>query len=164
MMWIFKVVRWSHDRCTKINKSHSVSNGIRLRASSFEIWTANLAQSLTVGTLTNSWSSIFGDSNWNFCKVGYPVGTPKPGTQMQTFLTSKQNIMLLFLSEKKSKPVGYTRTLYSHTGKNIKWAETFVWCLLLIFKVVYQDHLTQLLPFTWDFIALEQRLVWGQEG
>ena len=45
------------------------------------------------------------------------------------------------MSEKKSKPVGYTRTLYLQTGENTKWAETFVWCLLLIFKVVYQDFL-----------------------
>ena len=65
---------------------------------------------------------------------------------------------------KKSKPVGYTRTLYSHTGKNMKWAETFVWCLLLIFKIVYWDHLTQLLSFARDFVAKGQRLVWGQVG
>ena len=71
---------------------------------------------------------------------------------------------LLFFSKKKYKPVGYTRTLYSQTGKNIKWAETFVWYLLLIFKVVYQDHLTQLLPFVWDFITKRPWLVWGQVG
>ena len=56
----------------KEKKSPTVSNGIR--ASSFEIWTANLAQSLTMGTLTNSWSFIFGNSNWKFYKVGYPIG------------------------------------------------------------------------------------------
>ena len=27
-----------------------------------------------------------------------------------------------------------------YTGKNTKWAEIFIWCLLLLFKVVYQDH------------------------
>ena len=43
---------------------------------------------------------------------------------------------------KTKKTLGYTRILYSQTGKNTNWAETFVWCLLLIFKVVYQDHLT----------------------
>ena len=58
-------MRWTCDRCLKINKSPAVSNGVR--ASSFEIWTANLAQSLTVGTQTNSRSFIFGDSNWKFC-------------------------------------------------------------------------------------------------
>ena len=65
MFWIFKAARWTHDRCTKINKSPTVSNGVG--ASSFEIWTANLAQLLTVGTLTNSQSFIFGDANWKFC-------------------------------------------------------------------------------------------------
>ena len=83
-LWIFKAARWTHDGCMKINKSPTVSNGIR--ASSFEIWTANLAQSLTLGTLTNAWSFIFGDSKWTFCKAGYPVGTIKPDIQMQTFL------------------------------------------------------------------------------
>ena len=95
MLWIFKVAKWTCNRWPKINKSPTVSNGVR--ASSFEIWTANLAQSLTVGTLTNSRSFIFGDSNWKFCKVGYPVGPPKPDIQMRTFLTF---LMLLFFSEK----------------------------------------------------------------
>ena len=130
----------------KINKSPTVNSGIR--ASSFEIWTANLAQSLTVGTLTNSQSFIFGDSNWKFCKVGYPVSTPKPYIQMQTFLTWDFCFFILF-GWNKSKPVGYTSTLYSQTGKNIKWAETFVWCLVLIFKVVYQDHLTGIMVSFW---------------
>ena len=39
MLWIFKVARWTHNRCTKINKSPTVSNGIG--ASSFEIWTGD---------------------------------------------------------------------------------------------------------------------------
>ena len=167
MMWIFKVVRWSHDRCMKINKSHSVSNGIR--ASSFEIWTANLAQSLTMGTLTNSQSFIFGDSNWKFCHVSYPVGTLKPDNQMQTFLTWDWFLFFRFyfwVIKKKIKTCWiYTRTMHNlQTGKNMKWAETFVWCLVLIFKVVYRDHLTQLLPFAWDFVAKGQWLVWGQVG
>ena len=85
MLRIFKFVRWTHDRCMKINKSPTVSNGVR--ASSFDILTANLAQSLTVGTLANSRRFIFGDSNWKFCKVSYPVGTQNPDIQMQTFLT-----------------------------------------------------------------------------
>ena len=45
------------------------------------------------------------------------------------------------------------------------WSELkLVWCLLLTFKVVYQDHLTQLLPCAWDFVAKRQWLVWGQVG
>ena len=86
-LWIFKVARWTHNRCTKINKSLTVTVSNGIRASSFEIWTANLAQLLTVGTLTNSQSFIFWDSNWKFCKVGYPVGTLKPDIQMRIFLT-----------------------------------------------------------------------------
>ena len=54
--------------------------------------------------------------------------------------------------------------MYLQTGENMKWAETFVWCLLLNFKVVYWNHLTQLLPFAWDFIMKGQWLVWGQVG
>ena len=49
------------------------------------IRTANLAQLLTLGTLTNSQSFISGDSNWKFYKLSYPVGTLKPNIQMQTF-------------------------------------------------------------------------------
>ena len=85
MLWIFKVARWTRDWCAKINKSPTVSNSVR--ASSFEIWTANLVQLLTVGTLTNLRSFIFEASNRKFCKVGYPVGTQKPNIQMWTFLT-----------------------------------------------------------------------------
>ena len=163
MLWIFKVARWTCDRWPKINISPTVSNGIG--ASSFEIWTANLAQSLPMGTLTNSQSFIFGDSNWKFCKVGYPIGPPKPDIQMQTFLTWDLFIfflMLLFFSEKNQNLLLFKRTMYSQTGKNMKWAETFVWCLLSIFKVGYQGHLTQLLPFTGDFVGKGQQLVWGQ--
>ena len=162
MLWIFKFARWTRDRCTKINKSLTVSNGVR--ASSFEIWTANLVRSLTVGTLTNSRSFIFGVSNWKFCSR-LPVGTPKPDIQMRIFLTWDFYFFYAFIfAWKNPKPVGYTRTLYLQTGKNTKWAETFVWCLLLIFKVTYWDHLTQLLPFAWDFVAKGQQLVWGQVG
>ena len=160
MLWIFKVARWTRDRCTKINKSPTVSNGVR--ASSFEIRTANLAQLLTMGTLTNSRSFIFGDSNWKFCKVGYPVGNLTFGYGHFWLGTFFFNAFIF--DWKKSKPVLYTRTLHLQTEKNTKWAETFVWCLLLIFEVVYQDHLTQLLPFTWDFVAKGQQLVWGQVG
>ena len=161
-LWIFKVARWTRNRCRKINKSSTVSNG--LGASLFEIWTANLAQSLTVGTLTDSQSFIFGDSNWKFCKVGYPVGPINLTFRCGHFWLGISFFYAFIFSWKKSKPVGYTRTLYLQTGKNTKWAETFVWCLLLIFKAVYWDHLTQLLPFARDFIAKGQRLVRGQVG
>ena len=160
---IFKVVRWMCGRWPKINKSPTFSNGVR--ASSFDSWTANLAQSLTMGTITNSQSFSFGNSNWTFCKVGSPSRPPKsPTFRCGHFWLGISFFMLLCFCEKNQKPVGYTRTPYSQTGKNTKWAETFVWCLLLIFKVVYQDHLTQLLPFTRNFVAKGLRLVWGQVG
>ena len=117
---------------------------------------------LNVGTLPNSWSFIFGVSNWKFCNVGYPVGPQKPDIQMRTFLTwDYYFFMLLFFSEKKSKPVGYTNTVFANWEK---YGELKLWCLLLIFKVVYRDHLTQLLPFTRDFIVKGHQLVWGQVG
>ena len=75
-LWIFKVARWMCDSWPKINKSPTFSNGVG--ALSFDSWTANLAQSLTMGTLTNSWSFSFGNPNWKFCKFGYPVGPPNP--------------------------------------------------------------------------------------
>ena len=42
-LWIFKVVRWTHDRQMKINKNPTVSNGIR--------------------------ASSFRELNWKFCSV-----------------------------------------------------------------------------------------------
>ena len=66
-------------------------------------------------SLTNSWSFIFGDSNWKFCKVGYPVGPPKPNIQMQTFLT--WDFLWFYFLAKKSKPVGYTRTVFTNWEK-----------------------------------------------
>ena len=71
--------------------------------------------------------------------------------------------MLLFFSEKIKTCWIHTRTLYSETGK-IQSELKLVWCLLLIFKVVYWDHLTQLLPFKQDFVEKGQQLVWGQVG
>ena len=109
-LWIFKVVRWTHNRCTKINKSPTVSNGRELHPLRFEL-------------------------------------------QIFCFQVKKIN----------KKPVGYT-TMYLQTGKNTKWAEMFMCYLLLTFKVVYQDHLTQSLPFTWDFREKGQWQVWGQMG
>ena len=128
-LWIFKVARWTRDRCTKINKSLTVSNGVG--ASSFEIWTATLAQSLTVGTLTNSWSFIFGVLNWKFCSR-LPRRYPKTWFSDADISDLGKKLMLLFLREKKSKPVGYTRTLYLQTGKNEKYKVSRNFCLVFI--------------------------------
>ena len=146
--WILKVARWTRVRCTKINKSQT-----GIGALSFEIWTANLAVAYR------------GQYLWSFkleiLQSKYPQTWHSDAdiSDLGFFF-----IWFYFCVNFFSKPVGYTRTLYSQMGKNKKWAETFVWCLLLIFKVVYQDHLTQLLPFTWDFVVKGQRLVWAQVG
>ena len=128
MLRIFKVARWTRNRCRKINTSPTVSNGIR--ASSFEIWTANLAQLLTMGTLTNSQSFIFGDSNWKFCKVGYPVGTPKPDIQMQTFLTWDFCFLYFYFWVKKIKTCWiHKNTVFANWEKyEVSWN----FCLVFI--------------------------------
>ena len=163
----FKVARWTHDRWPKINKSLSVSNGVG--ASSFEIWTANLAQPLTMGTLTNSRSFIFGDSNWKFCKVGYPVGPHKPDFQMRTFLTSDFFFffMLLFFSQKKKKKTCwiYKNTVFTNWEKDeVSWNFCLVIIIDLKKKSCIPGSFEQLLPFAWDFVVKGQRLVWGQVG
>ena len=147
MLWIFKVARWTHDRCLKINKSPTVSNDVG--ASFFEIWTANLTQSLTVGTLTNSWSFKLEilPKTWH-----WDVDISDLGFLFLCFYFLVKNIKTCWI---------YKNTVFANLEK---CAETFVCCFLLIFKVVYRDHLTQLLPFTRDFLANGQRLVWGQVG
>ena len=65
--------------------------------------------------------------------------------------------MLLFFSEKNLNLLDIQEHCIGKLG-----AETFVWCLLMIFKILYWDHLTELLPFAWDFVAKGQQLVWGQ--
>ena len=125
-LWIFKVVRWTCNRCTKINKSPTVSNGVG--ASSFVIWTANLAQLLTMGTLTNSQSFIFGDSNWKFCKVGYPAGTQK--FRCRLFWLGIFFFMLLFLSEKIKTCWIYKNTIFANWEKyKVSWNFWFVFII-----------------------------------
>ena len=60
----------------------------------------------------------------------------------------------IYFYVKKSKPVAVF-AIQEHCvhklGKIRSEPKPFVWCLLLIFKVVYQDHLTQLLPIALGF-------------
>ena len=124
-LWIFKVVRWTHKKCMQINKSPTVSNGIR--ASSFEIWTANLAKLLTVGTLTNSRSFIFGDSNWKFCKVSLR----HPKTWHSGADISDLGLLFLYafiFDWTKIKTCWIYKNNVFTNWENMKWAETFVWC------------------------------------
>ena len=133
-LWIFKVARWTRDWFTKINKSPTVSNGVG--ASSFEIWTANSAQLLTLGTLRNSQSFIFGDWNWKCCYVGYPVGTLRPDIQMQTFLI--WYFLCFHFWVKKPQKLLDIKNNICKLGK-IQSELKFIWCLLLMLKVVYWD-------------------------
>ena len=114
-LWIFKVARWTCDRRMKMNKTPPVSNGVR--ASSFEIWTANLAQSLTVGTLTNSRSFIFGDSNWKFCKVGYPVGPQNLTFRCGLFWLGDFFLCLYFWVKKIKTSWVYKNTVFTNWEK-----------------------------------------------
>ena len=125
------------DAC-KINKSPTVSNGFG--ASSFEIWTANMAQSLTVGTLANSLSFIFGDSNWKFCSQ-LPCRHPKSWHSDADIADLGENKLCFYFLMKKIKTCWmYKNTVFAN-WENTKWAKTLIWCLLLIFKVVSWDPL-----------------------
>ena len=108
MLWIFKVARWTHDRCMKTNKSPTVSNGIG--DSSFEIWTANLAQSFTVGTL-----KLMELHLWRFrleiLQRRLPRMHPKTWHSNVDISDLGNFFLCFYFWVKKSKPVGYTRTL-----------------------------------------------------
>ena len=125
-LWIFKVARWTRDRCPKINKTPTVSNGIR--ASSFEIWTANMAQSLTMGTLTNSQSFIFGDSNRKF-RSRLPHSPPKTWHSDAYIYDLGFFFMFLFCSEKIKTCWIYMNTVFANWGKyKVRWN----FCLVFI--------------------------------
>ena len=127
-LWIFKVAWGTRDRCPKINKSPTVSFSVG--ASSFEIWTANLAQSFTVGTLTNSQSFIFGDSNWKFCKVCYPVGPQNLTFRCEHFwLGFFFFLMFLFLVKKIKTCWIYKNIVFANWEKyEVSWN----FCLVFI--------------------------------
>ena len=134
-LWIFKGVRWTHDRYMKINKSPTDSDSNAVGASSFEIWTANLAQSLTVGTLTNSRSFIFGDSNWKFCSR-LPHRHPKTWHSDADISDLGFFHVFIFESKKKSKPVGYIQEhCICKLGKlyEVSWK----FCLVFIIDFFY---------------------------
>ena len=140
-LWIFKVARWTHDRCIKINKSPTVSNNVG--ASAAEIWTAILAQSLTVDTLTNSQSFIFGDSNWKFCSR-LPCRHPK------TWLSEKKRKNCFYFWVNKIKTCWIHKNTANWGKYEVSW--NFLYGVYYrLFKVVYWDHLTQLLPFAKGF-------------
>ena len=71
-----------------------------------------MAQLLTVGNLTNSWNFIFGDSNWKFCKVGYPidVGISDVGFALFLFLSDFFFLNLLDIQEQCLRKLGKIRS------------------------------------------------------
>ena len=111
MLWIFKDAGWIRDRCTKINKSPTVSNGIR--ASSFEIWTANLAQSLTLGRASSSEIQTE-----NFAKSV----TLKPDIQMWTFLIWDFFYAFIWVKKKKKLLDIYKNNVFANRDKyKVSW-------------------------------------------
>ena len=121
MLWIFKVARWTHDWCIKINKSPTVSGSVG--SSSFDILSANLARFHTLGTLTNSQRFKL-EILLSQLPCRHPNKTWHSGEDISDF--GKE--LCFYFGVTKSKPVEDTRTMYSQTGKNTKWAETFIWC------------------------------------
>ena len=141
-LWIFKIARWTRDWCTKINKSPTVSNGVG--ASSFEIWTANLAQSLTMGTLTNSQNFIFGDSNWKFYRSRLLHRHPKTWHSEEDNFYLGFFLMLLFLSEKNQNLLDIQEHCIRKLGKI--WSElkplsgVYYWFLKLYTGIIWHSY------------------------
>ena len=134
-LWIFKVARWTHNRWPKINKSPTVSNG--LGASSFEIWTANLAVAYRGHP-----NKLVELRLWRF-KLYAPKN---PTFRCGHFWLGISFFNALIFLWKKSKPVGY---IQEHCiGKLGKIRSK----LKLLFGVYYW--------FLIDFVAKGQWLVW----
>ena len=110
-----------------------------------------------VGTLKNPDSFIFGDSNWKLCLIS---AITKPDEDISDF-----SYAFIFKWQKANKTLldMYKNNVFANCDNcKISWNLCFMF--LLILKVVYQDRLTQLLHFSWDFLEKGQRPVWGQVG
>ena len=173
MLWIFKFARWTPDRCTKKER---------------KAWLLAMASELHPLRFEQHRSFVLWDLNSKFGSVAYR-GHPNKLVELHLW-SFKLDILQSWLpcrypktwhSDADISDLGlfYFLFLFLHKKTqnlldiqehcirklvNLKWAETFAWCLLLIFKVVYRDHLTQLLPFAWDFVTKGQRLVRSQVG
>ena len=127
MLWIFSCEMDMWQMCKTKQKPYfySVSNGVG--ASSLWDWTANLVQLLTVGTLTNSHchrASSLEIQIGNFAKLVTPRAPKNLTFRYRQFWLGIFLKLLFFM--KKIKACWITRTMYSQTGKNTKWAETIV--------------------------------------
>jgi len=67
--------------------------------------------------------------------------------------------MLLFFSEKNQNLLDIQEHCFCKLGKIRSELKPLFGVLLLIFKVVYWDHLTELLPFAKDFIRWSSGLI-----
>ena len=75
----------------------------------------------------------------------------------------RPGIFIFYFWVKKIKTCWiYKNTVFAKWGKyRVSWNFSFFGGCL---KIVYQDHLTQLLPLAWDFVGKGQWLVRGQVG
>ena len=113
MLWLFKVARWTHNRCTKLNI----------------LWDLNCKfGSVAYPGHHNKLTECY---LWRFKLEILQSITLKPDIQMWTFLIWDFFFMLLFLSGKKSKPVEYTRPMYLQNWENYKVS----WNFYLVFIV-----------------------------
>ena len=128
-LWIFKVARWIHNGCMKINKSPAVSNATG--ASSFEIHTANFAKSPTLGTLTLTEFHLW-RCQLEILPSRLPCGHPNK------ICHSNEDILdFEWKKKEKTKPVGYTSTMYLQTGKNRKWTESFMFVINFVINFLF---------------------------
>ena len=132
---------------------------------SFEIWTANLAV-VYPGHPNKLTELHLWRLRLEILQSCYPVGTLKPDIHMWLLLIWDYYYYFLYAFifewQKNQNLLDIQQQRICKLGKIQSW--NFYLVLLLIFKVVYQDHLTHLLPFAWDFIAKRRWLVWGQVG
>ena len=79
-------------------------------------FTAEEAKVFTLGTLKNSWSVIFRDSDWKFCEVIYPVGTWHSDEDISDFFS------FFFLNEKKKTCWRYKNNVFANRENyKMKW-------------------------------------------
>ena len=128
----------------KYTKALLLAMALELHPLRFEL---QIWLSLIVGTLMNSQSFIFGDSN----------------IQMRTFLTWDFFYMLLFFSGKNQDLLDIHEHCICKLGKIRSELKLFFGVHYWFLKL-YTGIIWELLPFTRDFIAKGQRRVWGQVG
>ena len=118
MLWIFKIATWTHNRCTKINKSPT-----GVRASSFEIWTANLA--ITYPRQPNKLTELHLQRfKLEILLSQLPCGRPYKTWYSDEDISDLGKRILNFIFERKHQnPLDIQKQCICKLGKT-KWAET----------------------------------------